>query len=120
MANEPAGRLNPAAQRQFAQSGREVDFFVFVVCSDRGQHESVLLTTARRELDGTHGMNHALRYFAPPSRDDEFPELSRESYVFRCPRCSRTPRIKRDRWWSLIDELGRQEQTTLDLSLLPL
>lgn len=117
---EAPSRLNPTAPPQYTQSGREVDFFVFVVCSDRGQHEPVLLTTARRELDGSHGMNNALRYFAPPSRDEEFPELSRESYKFRCPRCPRTPKINSDRWWNIVDECGRQELPTLDLSLLTL
>jgi hypothetical protein len=49
--NEPE-RLNPAAPRQFYQSGAEADFFVFVVCTDRGQHKRMLLTTAARELGG--------------------------------------------------------------------
>lgn len=113
-------RLNPSEPRQFTQGGREVDFFLLVYCSDRGQHEPVLLTTARRELDGTHGMNLALRFFAPPMYDAEpNSPMSRESYSFRCPRCRRTPRIKGAKWWSIVDDYGRAGRTELDISLLP-
>lgn len=113
-------RLNPSEPRQFTQGGREVDFFLFVYCSDRGQHVPVLLTTARRELDGTHGMNNALRSFAPPMFDAE-PDrpMSRESYSFRCPRCRRTPRINAAKWWSIVEDCGRAGLTELDISLLP-
>ena len=44
---------------------------MFVVCTDRGQHKRTVLTTARRELDGGHGMNHALEWFAPPDASAE-------------------------------------------------
>jgi hypothetical protein len=56
----PRGRTNPNRRREFDRGGEEVDYFIFVVCTDRGQHESVLLPQARRELDGTRGMNNAL------------------------------------------------------------
>lgn len=117
--NEPE-RLNPAAPRQFFVSDYEADFFVFVVCTDRGQHKRMLLTTARRELGGGHGMNNALRWFAPPDPDARAgTAMGHDSYVFRCPRCTRTPHIKRERWWQTIDELGRLGIRELDISLLP-
>ncbi|NHC44627.1 hypothetical protein [Motilibacter aurantiacus] len=117
------GRLAPDAPRQYTQSGFEVDFFVFVVCTDRGQHKRMLLTTARRELDGSHGMNNALRWFAPPDSAGELEGAgrtwSRSSYEFICPRCRRSPRIEGSKWWNLVDELDRVGQYELDLSLLP-
>jgi hypothetical protein len=113
-------RLNPARPRQFTVGGFEVDFFVFVVCTDQGQHARTLLTTARRELSGRHGMNNALRCFAPPNRDAE-PHTAQghNAYVFRCPRCGRTPHIRHERWWQAIDDLGRLGVDELDISLLP-
>jgi hypothetical protein len=94
-------------------------YFMPVVCTDRGQHEPVLLTTARRHLDGTRGMNYALEYFAPPMSDAyERSGVGRGSYVFRCPRCPRTPTIKADRWWDLLDALVRADGQRMDVSLL--
>ena len=117
--NEPE-RLNPAASRQFFQSGAEADFFVFVVCTDRGQHKRMLLTTARRELGCGHGMNSALQWFAPPDPDaGAGTATGHDSYVFWCPRCTRAPHIKKERWWQTIDELGRLGIRELDISLLP-
>jgi hypothetical protein len=91
------------------------------VCTDKGQHARTMLTTARRELDGSHGMNHALEHFAPPEGDRAKPltATGRDSYVFICPRCSRTPHIRRDHWWRAIDDLGRLGVDELDISLLP-
>jgi hypothetical protein len=115
----PIARTNPERRRQFSVGGFEVDYFIWIVCTDRGQHEPVLLTTARRELDGTRGMNHALNFFAPP--DVEATERSGSAlgaYVFRCPKCPRTPQIKADRWWQLLDEPVRADADRLDISLL--
>ena len=100
--------------------GIEIDYFMPVVCTDRGQHKPVLLTTARRHLDGTRGMSYALKYFAPPM-SNALPNslIGRESYVFRCPRCPRTPSIRADRWWDLIDALVRADGDRMDISLLP-
>jgi hypothetical protein len=119
--NHLQARLNPARPRQFTVGrGREVDFFVFVVCTDRGQHRRLLLTTARRELDGTHGMNAALQCFAPPDPNAK-PQTAtgRDAYVFWCPGCNRTPHIGRERWWNAIDDLGRVGADELDISLVP-
>lgn len=118
--NELPSRINPNRRREFFQSGQEVDYFLFIICTDRGQHDRVLLTTARRELDGSHGMNNALRWFAPPMKDAEpGSSMGRESYIFACPVCTRTPQIKADRWWNLVDEAVRRNLEELDISLLP-
>jgi hypothetical protein len=113
-------RLNPTRSRQFTLGGHEIDFFVQVVCTDKGQHARTLLTTARRELGGGHGMNFALRHFAPPDPDAK-PHTAQghDAYVFTCPRCSRAPHIGKDRWWQAIDDLGRLSVDELDISLLP-
>ena len=112
-------RVNVNGPRQFMQSGSEVDYFVFVGCTDRGQHKRVQLSTARRELDGTHGMNNALRHFAPPNPDARpMTATGRGSYVFWCPKCGRTPQIKSERWWHLVDEVARVGLNDLDISLL--
>ena len=114
-------RLNADGPRQFTIGGREVDYFVLIVCTDRGQHKQVTLSTARRELDGTHGMNHAWEHFAPPDPDARpLSAVGRKSYVFVCPKCGRTPQVKFERWWHLVDELGRVGFSHLDISLLPL
>lgn len=112
-------RVNPGRRRQFNRGGEEVDYFVWIVCTDRGRHDRVLLTTARRELDGTRGMNFALRYFAPPWEDAESESgMAREAYTFRCPRCTRKPQIKADRWWAAVEALVRADLDDLDVSLL--
>lgn len=117
----PASRINPKRRRQFNRGGQEVDYFVSVVCTDRGQHKRVLLTTARRELDGIRGMSHALQYFAPPMGDQATPGsfTGRSSYTFRCPHCTRTPQIQGERWWWLLDEIIRADGDEIDISLLP-
>jgi hypothetical protein len=118
--DRPVQRTNPARRREFNRAGEEVDYFVRVVCTDRGQHGRVLLTTARRELNGEQGMSFALQYFAPPMRDAESESLTgRESYVFRCPRCTRTPQIKADRWWAAVEAVVLADLDELDISLLP-
>lgn len=109
-------RIAPQAPRQFSVSGIEVDYFVRVICTDRGQHDCVLLTTARRDLDGTHGMSHALRWFAPPGPYEYDSRVSHNSYEFSCPRCDRRPRITRESWWSLVDETWRVGFSELDVS----
>jgi hypothetical protein len=116
-----AARLDPTRPRVFSVGGFEVDYFMWVICTDRGQHKRVLLTTARRELGGGHGMNHALRWFAPPMYEQASPhsQTGRESYAFKCPLCRRNPQLQKDRWWSLVDEMWRAGYDELDVSLLP-
>ena len=115
------GRIDPQRPREFTRGGREVDYFVLVICTDRGQHKPILLTTARRELDGSRGMNHALRYFAPPMGNKARPEslTGRESYTFLCPLCPRTPQVRADRWWRYLDDVVRAGLDRFDISLLP-
>ncbi|MDP9397341.1 MAG: hypothetical protein M3P96_05730 [Actinomycetota bacterium] len=107
-------------------AGREVDYVIFVSCSDRGQHKPMLLCTAYRKTNGDCGMNMALKYFAPPAewypgRDHgiEPPEHTpRHAYTFWCPRCPRTPQIHRDRWWRALDTAADAGLTEIDVSLL--
>lgn len=117
----PTSGIDPDRPQEFMQSGREVAFFLPVVCTDRGQHKRRLLTVARRELDGSGGMSSALEWFAPPMGAEAEPRslIGRDSYIFACPSCSRKPQINRAKWWNLVDEAGRARLRELDLSLLP-
>lgn len=114
-------RTNPNRPREYNRGGQEVDYFMRVVCTDRGQHRETLLTMAHRELDGGYGMSHALLRFAPPMGDEATPgsHFGRDSYVFTCPRCPRTPHVQRDRWWRIMDDAARADLYSVDLSLLP-
>lgn len=117
----PAGeRVNPDRPREFAQSGREVDFFLPVICTDRGQHKRVRLTTVIRELDGGLHMSRAFEAFAPPMGKEAEPEtlVSRNAYTFVCPRCNRSPQVGRDRWWYLVREYARVAAPWVDISKL--
>ncbi|MFI2643258.1 hypothetical protein [Streptomyces sp. NPDC018610] len=93
--------------------------FMAITCTDRSQHRRIRLTTARLHLSD-RGMNYALEHFAPPMADAE-PEtlVGRESYTFVCPRCGRTPQIKFDKWWKLLEELAEAGRDEFDISLLP-
>jgi hypothetical protein len=46
--------------------------------------------------------------------------MGRDSYIFACPSCSRTPQITKAKWWQLVDDVVRAGAHELDLSLLPL
>lgn len=65
-------------------------------------------------------MVYALRYFAPPMGNEATPRslTSRNAYVFRCPRCRRTPQIERSRWWSILDAVVRADFDEIDISML--
>src|SRR6266508_5223587 len=113
-------RTNPDRPRQFMMSGREVDYVLPILCTDRGQHKRRVLTEVRRELDGSGGMNRALVWFAPPMVDAKpGAMMGLKSYTFGCPSCNRTPEIGADRWWRLVDDAVRAGLAELDLSLLP-
>jgi hypothetical protein len=113
-------RIDPARHREFAMSGREVDYFMPIVCTDRGQHKRMLLSMASRELNGDRGMSRALESFAPPMADAKpGSTIGLESYTFMCPGCGRTPQIKHDRWWWIIEEAVRAGVAEIDLSVLP-
>lgn len=113
-------RVNPNPRRLFNMAGQEMDYFMPVICTDRGGHKRIRLTTARREMDGSHGMGHALVHFAPPMRDAEpgTQGISRESYNIICPKCSRHIQLKSEKWWKLVDDCARVELPELDISLL--
>ncbi|MGV9426602.1 hypothetical protein ACWDO7_20235 [Streptomyces sp. NPDC003656] len=96
------------------------EYRVAIVCTDKGQHARVRLTMARREADGSHGMTYAFMYFASPMRDAKAGSMiGRNSYIFRCPACPRTPQVEATRWWQIVDEMRAAGFTELDVSLLP-
>lgn len=100
--------------------GREVDLFLPVVCTDRGQHQHVRLTTVIREMDGTLHMPRALEAFAPPLGDWAEPGKlgSRNSYTFQCRRCSRTPVVEPARWWNIVLRHALHGFEQIDVSFL--
>ncbi|MEU4086490.1 hypothetical protein [Streptomyces aureus] len=93
--------------------------FVAIVCTDRGQHRRIRLTTARLH-HSDRGMSFALEHFAPPMADAEPRSMiGRESYTFLCPKCGRTSQIKADRCWQALEALAEAGRDELDISLLP-
>ncbi|MFK0235946.1 hypothetical protein [Streptomyces vinaceus] len=93
--------------------------FVSIVCTDRGQHRRTRLTTARMR-QSERGMNWPMERFAPPMPGAE-PQsfICREAYTFVCPRCTRTPQVKADKWWMLLEAVVMDHQREFDISLLP-
>lgn len=101
-------------------SGRDVDVFLPVVCTDRGQHKSTRLTTVIRELDGDRHMPRALEAFAPPMGEEAKPGslVGRDSYTFICRRCGRTPQVRADRWWTIALRHAESALPWIDVSYL--
>lgn len=99
-------------------SGRDVDVFLPVVCTDRGQHKHTRLTTVIRELDGTRHMPRALEAFAPPMGAKAKPgsRMSRNAYTFICPKCGRTPQVRADRWWDIALRHAQRGLPWIDVS----
>lgn len=116
----PNERLNPAIPPVVMMSGREVDFFLPVVCTDRGQHKVTRLTTAVREMTGDLHMTKAMEAFSPPMGKQATPGsmMSREAYTFICPRCPRTPQVKAAKWWELVRRHAVAGAPYLDVSLI--
>ncbi|SFN62646.1 hypothetical protein SAMN05216219_1513 [Mycetocola miduiensis] len=116
----PDERLNSAIPPVAMMSGREVDFYLPVVCTDRGQHKETRLTAAIREMNGELHMPNALEAFSPPMGKEATPGsmMSRGAYTFICPRCSRTPQIKAARWWELVRRHAVVGAQVLDVSLI--
>jgi hypothetical protein len=97
----------------------EERIFVAIVCTDKGQHRRRRLTTARLHWSD-RGMSFAFQHFAPPMRDAEPRSLvGRESYTFVCPTCQRTPQIKAEAWWRLLESWAEAGHAEFDISLLP-
>jgi hypothetical protein len=93
--------------------------FVAIICTDRGQHRRTRLTTARLRLS-ERGMNWPMERFSPPMPDAKpHSFVGRESYTFVCPRCTRTPQIKADKWWMLLEAVAKERRNEFDISLLP-
>jgi hypothetical protein len=116
----PGERVRSESPREYAASGREVDFFLPVVCTDRGQHRPTRLTTVIRELDGELHMARALEAFVPPMGPDAKPRslMSQNAYVFICRRCGRTPSVEKNRWWNLALRHARTGTRSIDVSHL--
>ncbi|GAA4686281.1 hypothetical protein GCM10023347_47030 [Streptomyces chumphonensis] len=95
------------------------EYYICIVCTDRGQHGGIRLTTARKTSE-ERGMSFALEHFAPPMADAEPRSMiGHDSYTFICPRCGRTPQIQRERWWRIVDAAAEEGMDELDISRLP-
>ncbi|MFE3390598.1 hypothetical protein [Streptomyces anulatus] len=97
----------------------EQRIFVAIVCTDKGQHRRLRLTTARLH-ESDRGMSFALQHFAPPmAKAAPGSMISRQSYTFICPKCRRSPQMKAEAWWQLLDAWAGAGKDELDISLLP-
>ncbi|MFC4033873.1 hypothetical protein ACFO3J_20660 [Streptomyces polygonati] len=66
-------------------------------------------------------MSFALVHFAPPMADAKpHSAIGKNSYTFICPLCFRTPQVKADRWWTMLEAVAAAGLDQLDISLLPL
>ena len=110
----------------FTRAGEEVDYFVAVVCTDRGQHKRRRLATVVRRMDGGRSMPGLGQFkYTPPAK--HYPEVYKDSsdshdprgaFVFWCPSCPRTPQIGDGRWWAAVDEAARVGLREIDVSLI--
>ena len=93
---------------------------IAIVCTDRGQHPKVRLTTVTlSEEPPQRHMSYALRHFAPPDpKAEPNSAISRDSYTFDCPRCARHPTIKRETWWQAMEDTRAARLDEIDLSQL--
>ncbi len=100
---------------------------IFVVCTDRGQHQEVRLTYVQSRgaqwSMPVGGSPTRTGYMSPtpdadPAQAGEL-GVSRTSYVFWCRVCKRNPQVQAERWRTLLEEFERAELRRLDISLLP-
>lgn len=97
-----------------------VVYRVQIVCTDRGQHDPVRITTCAWFEDGTQSMSHSYRWYSPPTKAaDTESGMSHSSYTFSCPSCERTPAIAPERFRAALDAIRRVGLKELDLSRLP-
>lgn len=105
-----------------------------IVCTDRGQHPRVWMTRMRLDKwsDGHESWSSPVPLTAARSKTDlkHMPygppdpnaepgaAVSRDAYGFACPRCSRWPRISRERWIKLMDGARRGAVAEFDVSYL--
>jgi hypothetical protein len=114
-------------------------FTVKIICTDKGQHKRYAL--ARAVWDPSHGDDGHVRLthglvgpWLPPAGWTPKGEglfawgeweataeshVPREAYVFWCPGCNRTPQIKHEKFWQMIDDFVRVGFPLLDISRLP-
>lgn len=117
----PAGvRVNEDVPMTVVGSTRHVDVFLPVVCTDRGAHRHLRLTTVIRELEGELHMPRAFEAFAPPMGKRARPGslVGRSSYTFICRRCGRTPEVERNRWWNVALRHAQEGLRWIDVSYL--
>lgn len=104
----------------------ELLWSIEIVCTDRGQHKRTWITRMRldRRDDGSEGWSSPITdgkhsMYGPPDADAEPGDMiSRESYGFACCRCTRHPKIRRDRWKALMDGARRVGLEEFDVSAL--
>lgn len=108
---------------------------VAIICTDRGQHKRTRLTTWVFWESDPQDASPRLRPWADrddwtrvarPEEEDVMSRLprggwhgawsSRDSFTFRCPRCSRTPRRDRVAWLKLMEDSRRVGAPEFDVS----
>lgn len=123
-------------------------FTVKIICTDGGQHKRYGLaraiwdpwagfgvTAEAGRLRLTHGLVGPWlppNGFIGPGDTDETRAVTRETrmmdpddhtpvdaYVFWCPGCDRTPQIKHEKFWKMIEDFVRVGFPILDVSRLP-
>ncbi len=104
-----------------------VESRIFVVCTDRGQHDEVRLTYIFASDEGLSmpiggGPTRTGYMFPDPDAEPTLTGqvgVSRHSYVFWCRRCGRNPSVRPEKWRELVEEFRRAGLRRVDVSLLP-
>jgi hypothetical protein len=91
---------------------------VRLLCTDRGQHQRIKIATVYGPTDGPVGTTHNGQWYNPPVPLAGPGELSRESYQFNCPHCTRQASVAAARWHAILDEIWRVGLYEYDLSYL--
>ncbi len=100
---------------------------LFVVCTDRGQHQEVRLTTVVDydegiSMPGQGGPTRTGYAYPRPDAEPARPGevgMSRNSYVFWCRVCGRHPQLLPDKWLEVVAQFRRAGLRRIDVSLLP-
>lgn len=111
-------RLWPEPVDPIGPSGK-VEYRLPIVCTDRGQHDPVVITYAIRDANGWHHLTDEGSH-ANPNGVAAPGALSRASHTFICSECPRRPRIKPQRFWDETDQRVRVGFDQFDISGLPL
>ncbi len=103
---------------------------MFVVCTDRGQHDEERLTWVRWHEEDHWSMpigagRSSVGYMWPsPDAERTLPGTRatgtpRSSYAFYCPVCDRHPQVHQETWRQIVREFRRLGASRLDISQLP-